>query len=52
MCEGLVVHLKMNDNAASTVVLNNMDGTNNGTSLRNTSIMSVSSGNPPYLNKA
>ena len=43
-----LAHYKMNDNAATQVVIDSVGG-NNGTSVRNTSLMHNDSGNPPNL---
>ena len=47
-----VGHWKMNDNAASTTVLDSSGKGNHGTAWQNTEDINTDSGNPPYLNGA
>jgi hypothetical protein len=50
--EGLAIQYRMNDNTASTVVVDTSDNAINASSSRNTSLIHTDSGNPPSLNGA
>lgn len=49
---GPIAHWTLNDNAASTTVLDTSGSYTHGTAQRNTSILHIESGEPPYLNGA
>jgi hypothetical protein len=52
MMASCVGHWTMNDNAATTTVLDSSGKGHNGTAQQNTSVLHTNSGNPPHLNGA